>query len=102
MKIRKLLMRGGDPVYEVVPFVLVAMALLVTGCGPPHTDYLVELHPQGDTIERTLELDFPFRPEWNTNVGNPRAVTANSQAWEADELTRITALYPASCLTNRI
>jgi len=73
------------------PFALAALAFVVTGC--PHNQYLVELKPQGNTIERTLVF---YREDGvDTNSGTP-----NYQAFNADELAAIRALYPAQGLTN--
>jgi hypothetical protein len=67
------------------------MALVVTGC--PHNQYLVELKPQGNVMERTLVF---YREDGvNTNPGAP-----NYQSFDAGELAAITALYPAHGLTN--
>ncbi len=79
-------MRGKQSLYKCLPFVLAAMALVVTGC--PHNQYLVQLKPQGDGIERTLVF---YREDGvNTNTGAP-----NYQPFEAGELAAVTALYPA-------
>ncbi|HEY5041059.1 MAG TPA: hypothetical protein VIK53_03580 [Verrucomicrobiae bacterium] len=76
---------------KCLPFVLAAMALVVTGC--PHDQFIVELKPQGDHIKRTLVF---YREDGvNTNTGAP-----NYQAFEAAEKAAITALYPANSLTN--
>ena len=67
------------------------MAFVVTGC--PHNQYIVELTPQGNTIERTLVF---YREDGvDTNTGTP-----NYLAFNADELAAINALYPAQGLTN--
>ena len=76
---------------KCLPFALVVMALVVTGC--PHNQYFVELKPQGDTLERTLVF---YREDGvNTNTGVP-----NYQSFDAAELAAITALYPAHGVTN--
>ena len=67
------------------------MAFVVTGC--PHNQYLVELKPQGDVIQRTLT--FYCEDGANTNTGAP-----NYQPFGAAELAAITALYPPQGLTN--
>ncbi len=67
------------------------MALVVTGC--PYNDYTVQLKPQGNGIERTLIF---YRADGvNTNNSAP-----NYQAFEADEVAAISALYPAAGVTN--
>jgi hypothetical protein len=78
-------------IYKCLPFALVAMALVVTGC--PHNDYTIQLNPHGNVIERTLV--FYCVDGANTNNGTP-----NYQAIDAEELAAITALYPANSLTN--
>jgi len=56
------------------------MALVVTGC--PHNQYIVQLKPQGNSIERTLVF---YREDGvNTNTGAP-----NYQPFEAGELAAI-------------
>ena len=67
------------------------MALVVTGC--PHNQYIVELKPQGNSIERTLV--FYCADGVNTNTGKP-----NYQPFDAAELAAIASLYPANGLTN--
>ncbi len=67
------------------------MALVVTGC--PHDEYIVELKPQGNTIERTLI--FYCEDSMNTNTGTP-----NYRSFDAGELAVITSMYPAQGLTN--
>jgi len=74
-----------------MPLGLALVALLVTGC--PHNEYMVELKPQGNLIERTLTF---YREDGvNTNTGAP-----NYQTFDADELAAIAALYPAQGLTS--
>jgi hypothetical protein len=77
--------------YKCLPLALAAAALVVTGC--PHNQYIVQLKPQGNRIERTLIF---YREDGvNTNTGAP-----NYQPFDAAELAAITALYPAQGLTN--
>jgi hypothetical protein len=91
MKKRGILTRGRHSLYKCLPLALAAMALVVTGC--PHNQYIVQLKPQGDRIERTLVF---YREDGvNTNTGTP-----NYQPFGAGELAAITALYPAQGLTN--
>ena len=67
------------------------MAFLVTGC--PQKEYIVELKPQGNSIERTLVF---FRKDGvNTNTGAPIYLS-----FDPAELAIITALYPAHSLTD--
>jgi hypothetical protein len=90
MKKRGILTRGRHSLYKCLPLALAAMALVVTGC--PHNQYIVQLKPQGNRIERTLIF---YREDGvNTNTGTP-----NYQP-DAAELAAITALYPAQGLTN--
>jgi hypothetical protein len=76
---------------KVLPLSLAALALVVTGC--PHDQYIVELKPRGDSIERTLVF---YREDGvNTNTGGP-----NYQPFGAAELAAITSLYPAQGLSH--
>jgi len=61
------------------------MALLVTGC--PHNDYVVQLKPRGNSIERTLVF---YREDGVNNDGTPKY-----QDFDEEELGAIAALYPA-------
>ena len=63
------------------------------GAGCPHNQYLIELKPQGDVIQRTLT--FYCEDGVNTNTGAP-----NYQPFGPAELAAITALYPPQGLTN--
>jgi hypothetical protein len=83
---------GSRPSFsKCLPFALVAMALVVTGC--PHNQYLVALKPQGNVMERTLVF---YREDGaNTNTGVP-----NYQSFDTAELAAITAVYPAHGVTN--
>ena len=84
-------MRGRHLLHQCLPFVLAAMAIVVTGC--PRNQYIVELKPQGNRIERTLIF---YREDGeNTNTGAP-----NYQTFDAGELAAIAALYPAGGLTS--
>jgi len=83
--------RGKQSACKRLPFALVVMAFVVTGC--PHNDYTVQLQPRGNVIERTLVF---YRADGaNTNNGTP-----NYQAFDTNELAAITARYPANGLTN--
>ncbi len=90
MKKLRIFMRGKHSLHKCLPFALAAMALLVTGC--PHNQYVVQLEPQGDHIERTLV--FYCEDGVGTN-GVP-----NYQTFDADEFVAITALYPPQSLAN--
>jgi hypothetical protein len=70
---------------------LAAMAVLVTGC--PHNEYIVQLVPHGDTIDRTLV--FYCVDGVNTNTGMP-----NYRSFDKVEMAAITGLYPGQSLTN--
>ena len=86
-----ILMQGKQSLCKCLPFALAVMALVVTGC--PRNEYIVQLKPQGNRIERTLVF---YREDGvNTNTGAP-----NYQPFDATELAAITALYPAQGLTN--
>jgi len=91
MKQIGIFIRGKHSLYKCLPFTLAAMALVVTGC--PHNQYIVQLKPQGNSIERTLVF---YREDGvNTNTGTP-----NYQPFDAAELAAITSLYPAQGLTS--
>ena len=79
--------QGQHWIYKCLPFALAVLTLLVTGC--PHNEYLVELAPQGDSIERTLVF---YRAD---NGSQP-----NYQKFDTNELANIIAWYPAHSLTN--
>jgi hypothetical protein len=89
MKNPEILIRGKHS--KCLPFALAVMALVVTGC--PHNEYIVQLKPQGNTIERTLV--FYCEDGVNTNTGIP-----NYESFGTNELAAITARYPAHGLTN--
>jgi hypothetical protein len=90
MKKLEVFLRGRRSLGRCLPFVLAAMAVVVTGC--PHDQFIVELKPQGNQIERTLVF---YREDGERTNGIP-----NYQAFDAAELAAITALYPANSLTN--
>ena len=90
MKMPGTFLREKQSLYKCLPFALAAMAFVVTGC--PHNDYTVELKPQGNHIERTLVF---YRADGANTNGTP-----NYQAFDAEELAAITALYPTNGLTN--
>jgi len=91
MKKTGILVPGKQSLCKCLPFALAAMALVVTGC--PRNQYIVQLKPQGNRIERMLVF---YREDGvNTNTGAP-----NYQPFDAAELAAITALYPAQGLTN--
>jgi hypothetical protein len=76
---------------KMLPVLLAAITLLVTGC--PHNDYTVQLEPQGQSIDRTLIF---YRVDGtNATTGLP-----NYQPFDTNELSLITAQYPANTLTN--
>jgi hypothetical protein len=91
MKKLGMLISGKPSLSKCLPFAMAAMTLVVTGC--PHNQYIVELKPQGNSIERTLV--FYCEDGVNTNTGNP-----NYQPFDTAELAAITSLYPALGLTN--
>jgi hypothetical protein len=67
------------------------MALVVTGC--PHNQYVVQLKPRGNSIERTLVF---YREDGvDEATGAPKY-----QDFDEKELAGITALYPAQGVTN--
>jgi hypothetical protein len=63
---------------------LVVLAALVTGC--PRNQYVVELTPQGDAVERKLTF---FREDGTDTNGIP-----NCKEFPEDQLAAIKALYP--------
>ena len=85
------LLYGKHSHSKCLPFALAAMAMVVTGC--PHNEYIVELKPQGNSIERTLV--FFCADGMNTNTGVP-----NYQSFGTAELAAIIALYPANGFSN--
>jgi hypothetical protein len=91
MKKLGILIRGKYSLSKCLPFALAVMALVVTGC--PYNQYIVELKPQGNTIERTLV--FYCEDGVNTNTGKP-----NYRSFDAGELAVITSLYPVHGVTN--
>src|ERR1035437_5727277 len=91
MKKLGIFIRGKPAFHKGLPFALAAMAILVTGC--PHNEYIVQLNPRGNSIERTLV--FYCEDGVNTNTGIP-----NYQSFDKVELAATTALYPAQGLTN--
>jgi hypothetical protein len=91
MKISAIFIRRKPLLDHCLPFALAAMAFVVTGC--PQNQYIVELKPEGDHIERTLTF---YRADGvNTNTGAP-----NYETFDANELAAIAALYPAQGLIN--
>jgi hypothetical protein len=91
MKKPGIFIREKHSLYKCLPIVLAAVALVVTGC--PHNQYIVQLKPRSNIIERTLVF---YREDGvNTNTGAP-----NYQTFDAAELAAIISLYPAQGLTN--
>jgi hypothetical protein len=72
----------------LAPFAL--LALLLTGC--PHDEYIVELTPHGDSIERTLTF---FCADGTDSNGAP-----NYQSFPTVELASINALYPSNGISH--
>lgn len=62
-----ILIRGKPSLSQCPPFALAATAFVVTGC--PHNQYIVELKPQGNSIERTLVF---YREGWHEHKRNPQ------------------------------
>lgn len=83
--------QNGRSLYKYLPLFAAALAFVLTGC--PRNQYIVQLKPQGDRIERTLI--FYCEDGVNAKTGTP-----NYKAFDAAELTAIAALYPAQGLTN--
>ena len=81
---------GRRPGFNYLPLALAAAALFLTGC--PNNQYIVELKPQGDVIERKLVF---YRADGVNTNGVP-----NYEAFDPQELAAITALYPPGALTN--
>ena len=65
---------------------LVLLAVLLTGC--PHDEYVVELKPHGDSIERTLTF---FCADGTDTNGAP-----NYQSFPTVALASINSLYPSN------
>ncbi len=70
---------------------MAAMVLVLTGC--PHNEYIVQLQPHGNTIERTLVF---YRADGENTNGVP-----NYRDFDTNELAAITALYPTHGRTNQ-
>jgi hypothetical protein len=90
MKKLGIFMRGKHSFYKCLPFALAAMAFVVTGC--PHNQYVVQLKPRGNIIERTLVF---YREDGVDTNGTP-----NYQLFDAAELAAITSLYPMQSLAS--
>ncbi len=75
---------------KCLPFALAALALLVTGC--PHNQYVVQLKPRGNSIERTLVF---YREDGVKNDGTPKY-----QEFDEEELALIAGVYPARGVTQ--
>jgi hypothetical protein len=91
MKNLRIFMRRKDSLDLRLPILVTVTALLVTGC--PHNQYVLELKPQGDRLDRTLV--FYCEDDVNTNTGAP-----NYQPFGARKLAAITSLYSAQGLTT--
>src|ERR1035437_2443998 len=83
-------MQANHSLCKCLPFALAVMAIVVTGC--PQNDYTVQLKPHGNVSERTLAF---YCADGVSTNGTP-----NYQAFDAEELAAITALYPTNGLTN--
>jgi hypothetical protein len=83
-------MQGKHSLRQFLPFAMLVMAFMVTGC--PHKDYTVQLEPHGNVIKRTLV----FFCADGVNSNN----IPNYQTFDAEELAAITALYPINSLTT--
>jgi hypothetical protein len=68
-----------------LPLALAALALLLTGC--PRNEYIVQLKPQGDAIERTLVF---YCADGANSNGIPKYTN-----FDTNELTAIARRYPA-------
>src|ERR1017187_10549080 len=71
-------------------FCLATLAALVTGC--PHNEYVVELTPHSNVIERKLVF---YREDGTDTNGVP-----NYQSFPSNELAAITGLYPPGGTTH--
>jgi hypothetical protein len=69
---------------------LALLALLLTGC--PRNEYLVELKPHGNSIERTLTY-------YRVDVGESNNINSY-QPFPTVEMSGINSLYPAADITN--
>ena len=75
---------------RLVPVLLAAVALLLTGC--PHNEYIVQLKPAGDGMERTLVF---YGADGTNATGAP-----DYHSIGAAEMAAITACYPTGTLTH--
>ncbi|MGD0411024.1 MAG: hypothetical protein ABSC18_04920 [Verrucomicrobiota bacterium] len=92
MKKPGILIRGKSWLCGSLPLALAALALVATGC--PSNQYIVQLKPQGNRIERTLVF---YRQDGvDANTGAP-----NYKPFDTNELSAIAALYPAAGLTRQ-
>ena len=83
---------SGRPLsLKCLPFALAAVALVLTGC--PNNEYVVELKPQGNLIERKLIF---YRQDGVNSNGVP-----NYETFDTNELAAITTLYPPGTLVNQ-
>jgi len=69
---------------------LAVLPVLVTGC--PHNEYIVQLQPQGQGIERTLVF---YGADGSESNDSPRVVQ-----FDTNELLAISDGYPGQMLTN--
>jgi hypothetical protein len=69
---------------------LALLSVLLTGC--PRNEYLVELKPHGDSIERTLTY-------YRVDLGESNTVNSY-QPFPTVEMGEINSLYPAGGITN--
>ncbi len=69
---------------------LAFLALLLTGC--PRNEYIVELKPHGNSIERTLTY-------YRVDVGESNNINGY-QPFPTVEMSEINALYPADSIAN--
>jgi hypothetical protein len=72
------------------PFLLL-LTLLLTGC--PHNQYIVELTPRGQVMERRLSF---YREDGTDTNGAPKY-----ESFPVDELALISKLYPPGCITQQ-
>ena len=82
---------GKSPAPRFLPVFLAAAALFLTGC--PHNEYIVQLEPQADGIERILVF-------YCADSGDTNTVAPRYEGFDAVQLAAIRNQYPPGNLTN--
>ena len=84
-------MRKNASIHKCLPVLLAALAFLVTGC--PKNEYVIDLKPQGKSLERSLEF---HRADGGNTNGIPMY-----EAFDPSELALIAAGYPTDSLQTK-